>query len=152
MMEGATETASEAVGAPGLGDPPTTSTNTTNSEPNPRQTDPQAWRSIEPAANGFVEDFGNAMVVEEEMHDADAPESQRRRTSGELDVSVSSNLVSVCVLCPAVSELELDRVRLEDRGQCERESRFVLCHGVRASDAKGKRFRSRWIDEYKMKG
>ena len=71
------------------------------SESNPRQTDLTSTRTMAFAAHDLVEDVEDAMVAEEEMHDADTPETKRRRTLGRLDVSVSSNLVSVCAVYSA---------------------------------------------------
>ena len=94
---------------------------------------------MDPAALDLVEDIGDAMAVEEEMRDANTPQSTRRRTIGGLDVSVSSNLVSVCAVYCAVWGLELDPVMAEAGRQCERysTSRFEVYHRVLRVKSRG---------------
>ena len=82
------------------------------------------------------------------------PESKRRRTIGGLPVNVSSLLIAACVVYGAITGELLDPVLVEQGRQKEREQivKFEVYQRVPLYLAKGKRVKSKWVEDYKVVG
>ena len=106
----------------------------------------------QPSAMPTFLNGGGAIEAPTEMRPA--PESKRRRTIGGLPVNISSLLVAVCAVYGALSGELLDPALVETGRQKERDqmSKSEVYRRVPLHSAKGKRVKSKWVEDYKVVG